>query len=562
MTSNSSASAIAAAQEAQKNLSNALDLQCSIGITRGKIFCGQVGSIERYEYTLLGPTVNLAARFMCAGSPGQINCDEQIMKENEFRYNFVISARHKLKGFKEEVALYMPLGKTGNDDSGKLLVRKREKEDLIHHLIEQQREMTATSKPRAVVVSGRSGTGKRILLHAVLQDMHVQNSITILKGNEFPKKEPFNCWIPVITDIILSCEEIRHRLSKMKKRKKRSPMLNSLLSNDAFQSSKKDKYDDLVPSELSDYLFLINDFVFNGFPLFNTTSRGTVKLRDDERSKKCLEVLTAFVINFIKRRGKPCILFLPKLDCIDEYSKSLIQTIFDSSGNLILLGGMTNKVDADDEDNKAYEQIFGPISENKFKEFNLEYLSKESTFDLFLWSIRDLPEADQELLNCPEIIDKIYHICGGMTNLTTELAHSFKIQWNKESKTIPVEKEARKIFLQEILTETPSAIEDLVCFRFDQLNDGAQMILKIASCAAYNGYSFSQDLLESVVLSISKKQENDNGLRNVIDDADEIDVPQNVGLVQDMNELNSIFQGDCFEQIVGKTFFMFSNVLL
>ena len=53
--------AVSAAEEAQSNLSKIMDVQCSIGITLGDIFCGETGSNGRYEYSLLGPSVNLAA---------------------------------------------------------------------------------------------------------------------------------------------------------------------------------------------------------------------------------------------------------------------------------------------------------------------------------------------------------------------------------------------------------------------------------------------------------------------------------------------------------------------
>ena len=41
-----------------------LGLMCSIGITTGEVFCGNVGSPARCEYAITGDTVNLAARFM------------------------------------------------------------------------------------------------------------------------------------------------------------------------------------------------------------------------------------------------------------------------------------------------------------------------------------------------------------------------------------------------------------------------------------------------------------------------------------------------------------------
>ncbi|NTV63337.1 MAG: AAA family ATPase, partial [Oscillochloris sp.] len=41
-----------------------------IGINAGTVFAGRVGGITRYEYTVMGPAVNLAARLMSAGGAG------------------------------------------------------------------------------------------------------------------------------------------------------------------------------------------------------------------------------------------------------------------------------------------------------------------------------------------------------------------------------------------------------------------------------------------------------------------------------------------------------------
>lgn len=68
---------IYAAKEAQNNPFETLEIQCSIGITLGNIFCGETGSLQQYEYSFLGPSVNLLARLMAQGGWGEI-CNEEV----------------------------------------------------------------------------------------------------------------------------------------------------------------------------------------------------------------------------------------------------------------------------------------------------------------------------------------------------------------------------------------------------------------------------------------------------------------------------------------------------
>lgn len=52
------------------------DIQTWIGVNTGVVYCGQVGSGARQEYTVIGDPVNLAARLMQATRPGQILVSE------------------------------------------------------------------------------------------------------------------------------------------------------------------------------------------------------------------------------------------------------------------------------------------------------------------------------------------------------------------------------------------------------------------------------------------------------------------------------------------------------
>ena len=76
-----------------------IDCKCAIGITTGVVFAGVVGtSGNRREYSILGDTVNLAARFMQAACEEKIKkvfVDEETMKEAQIKvgFRFVLKAK-------------------------------------------------------------------------------------------------------------------------------------------------------------------------------------------------------------------------------------------------------------------------------------------------------------------------------------------------------------------------------------------------------------------------------------------------------------------------------------
>ena len=49
-------------------LAENLGIDSNIGATLGKVYCGVVGGVERHEFSVLGASVNLAARLMAQNS--------------------------------------------------------------------------------------------------------------------------------------------------------------------------------------------------------------------------------------------------------------------------------------------------------------------------------------------------------------------------------------------------------------------------------------------------------------------------------------------------------------
>jgi Adenylate and Guanylate cyclase catalytic domain len=62
----------------KKLIKTELELNCRVGATFGKVYCGIVGASNRHEYAILGSPVNLAARLMSTKDNNGILVDEAV----------------------------------------------------------------------------------------------------------------------------------------------------------------------------------------------------------------------------------------------------------------------------------------------------------------------------------------------------------------------------------------------------------------------------------------------------------------------------------------------------
>jgi adenylate cyclase len=93
----------------------ALDLQMlgvavRVGVNTGFVYCGQVGSPVRQEYTVMGDPVNLAARLMQAAAPGQILVSVFTQRQATRAFAWEQLAPLTVKGKAEPIDVYAAQG--------------------------------------------------------------------------------------------------------------------------------------------------------------------------------------------------------------------------------------------------------------------------------------------------------------------------------------------------------------------------------------------------------------------------------------------------------------------
>ena len=151
-----------------------LGLDCSIGITTGKIFCGILGSETRSEYAVMGDTVNLAARLMQKGSPCDILCDKATYSfSKRWLRDRKIYCQEleptKVKGKEEKIFVYRPTRRDFDSDSvddeeedGVMFGRDNEKQLFIGLL--EKLKTNSSKEVHCVIMQGDAGVGKTQLV--------------------------------------------------------------------------------------------------------------------------------------------------------------------------------------------------------------------------------------------------------------------------------------------------------------------------------------------------------------------------------------------------------------
>jgi len=440
-------------------------LQMRIGIHSGPVVAGIIGTQEQSAYTVIGTTVNLAARLESLARPGHILVSSRVYHQTRALFNFHSMGTTHIKGIDQPVAVYQATG----DRSEPLPTRGVAGVTTVFlgrdAELEQMRALLAAflddRHGRLTIVQGEAGMGKSRLVSETLSTL-ASDQVTIWHGRGLPYAQGvgYGIFRSLLQDALRT-----RKLADLQTQPPDAP------------------WDAQVSPTLRPFLRQLVEL-----PL-TPEEQATLRYLEPERVKQ----LTALALRewiLGQARQRPVVLILDDCHRADDLSRDMLRALVNLIHEApVLLYVITRPqpeapLDLIPLSSQGRGQGEGPLAAPLYLNLELKPLSPEHSRTLLAHMV-DLNGLSEPLIN---------------TILTRAEGNPFYIE---EFVRMLIEKEvltledgqwqvASAVALQQI--EIPTTLRGLMMARVDRLPEDLQDVLRHA---AVIGLQFSARLLES-----------------------------------------------------------------
>ncbi len=442
-------------------------LQLRIGLATGPLFAGPLGAPQRREYSVLGDTVNLAARLMQKAQSGQVYVDQSVQSKTARFFEYEGLGEVQVKGKTEPRHVFLALSEKEQQDElvmGYLMSNQeltgRDKEINI---VDELAEKVWNGYGQILLLSGEAGVGKSRLAAEIVRRWMAKGGAS--HGGDcvsYGRQTPYLPWRGVISSIAgLSPRlSVIERLARLERLMHRLPVQTNV-----------------SPAIHEDYWLERLPLLADMLGLETEDTELTASLSEGLRRDNIFSIVRTVVMQETQQR--PTLILLEDIHWSDELSMELAVEVADVIQDQQIFLVLAHRPLGDPVP-LTYKKL---SAKSNTTHISVDELSPEAGIKLVerKLGVKKLPKKLADL-----VIDK------GQGNpfFIEELVNSLLTM-----DVIAVIDNECKIVGDLDQLELPDTVQKVILARIDRLDETDKVTLKVAAAI---GRTFQRDLLETV----------------------------------------------------------------
>ena len=181
-------------------------LKAHVGLAAGSVFSGPLGGPQRREYSVIGDTVNLAARLMQKAGDGEVWLDESVYSQANRFFEFDDLGQLNIKGKSETRHIYHALREKEQDQQEAVatyLLTELTGRDKELQMIDKLADKVWAGQGQILLLSGEAGVGKSRLATEIVRRWMERGGVPH-SGDcvSYGRQTPYLPWRGIITSIL------------------------------------------------------------------------------------------------------------------------------------------------------------------------------------------------------------------------------------------------------------------------------------------------------------------------------------------------------------------------